>query len=532
MPKVLISDKLSPRAVDIFKARGLEVDMITGMAREELLDRIGDYQGLAVRSATKVTSDVLDAAKNLRVVGRAGIGVDNIDIESASSKGIVVMNTPFGNAITTAEHAIAMMFALARQIPLADKLTQSGKWEKNRFMGMELTGKTLGIIGCGNIGSRVAERAIGLKMKIVAYDPYLTTDRAADLGVEKVDLEELFPRADVITLHTPLTETTREILSEDAFEQMKDGIFIVNCARGELVAEKAMKLALNSGKVGGYAVDVYAVEPPKDFSLFGVENVVATPHLGASTEEAQEKVALQIAEQMSDYLLSGAVVNAINMPSVTAEEAPRLKPYMLLGEMLGSIAGQVCKTSLRSITVEYEGQASQFNTRPITACVLKGVLAPVLDSVNMVNAPVVARDRDIAVSIVNHERECEYQTLVRLTASTENRQFSVAGTLFGGDKPRVVDIGGVPMEASLSVHNLYTLNQDKAGIIAGFGQAFADAEINIANFILGRTHQGGDAVCLIEVDTEIPTAVIDKVRQQPNVNEATPLYLPMLVGVG
>jgi len=531
MPKVLISDKLSPRAVDIFKARGLEVDMITGMSPEELIACIGEYDGLAVRSATKVTPEVVEAATNLKVVGRAGIGVDNINIDAASAKGIVVMNTPFGNAITTAEHAIAMMFALARQIPLADRLTQGGKWEKNKFMGMELTGKTLGIIGCGNIGSRVAERAIGLKMKVVAYDPYLTPDRAADLGVEKVELDDLFPRADLITLHTPLTDSTRDILNKDAFARMKDGVLVVNCARGELVVEEAMKEALDSGKVGGYAVDVYSVEPPTEFSLFGMENVVATPHLGASTEEAQEMVALQVAEQMSDYLLTGAVVNAINMPSVSAEEAPRLKPYMLLGELLGSIAGQVCKTGLKSITVEYEGQASELNTRPVTACVLKGVLSPMLDSVNMVNAPVVARDRDIAVSVVNHERECEYQTLVRLTASTETRQFSVAGTLFGGDKPRVVDIGGVPMEASLSVHNLYTLNQDKAGIIAGFGKAFADADINIANFVLGRTHLGGDAVCLIEVDDEIPADVVESVRQQQNVHEATPLYLPMLDGV-
>ena len=531
MPKVLISDSLSPRAADIFKKRGLEVDMITGMSSDELISCIGDYDGLAVRSATKVTPEVLDAASNLKVVGRAGIGVDNINIEAASARGVVVMNTPFGNAITTAEHAIAMMFALARQIPLADRLTQSGKWEKTRFMGTELTGKTLGVLGCGNIGSRVAERALGLKMKVVAYDPFLSPERAADLGVEKVELADLFERGDLITLHTPLTDSTRNILDEEAFSKMKEGVFVINCARGELVVENAIKSALESGKVGGYAVDVYAEEPPKNFSLFGLDNLVATPHLGASTEEAQEMVALQVAEQMCDYLLNGAVVNAINMASVSAEDAPRLRPYMLLGELLGSISGQVCSSGLKSITIEYEGQASELNTRPITACVLKGLLSPMMDSVNMVNASVVARDRNIAVSVVNHERDCEYQTLVRLQVSTETRHFSVSGTLFGGDKPRVVDIGGVPMEASLSVHSLYTLNSDKAGIIAAFGKAFADANINIANFVLGRTRQGGDAVCLIEVDDAIPSGVIEKICTQPDVHEVTQLYLPMLDGI-
>ncbi len=531
MPKVLISDSLSPRAADIFRERGLEVDMKTGMSADELISCIGGYDGLAVRSATKVTPEVLEAATNLKVVGRAGIGVDNINIEAASGRGIVVMNTPFGNAITTAEHAIAMMFSLARQIPLADRLTQNGKWEKSRFMGTELTGKTLGVLGCGNIGSRVVERAIGLKMKVVAYDPFLSPERAADLTVEKVELADLFERSDLITLHTPLTDSTRNILDAEAFGKMKEGVFIINCARGELVVEDAIKSSLESGKVGGYAVDVYSQEPPGDFSLFGLDNVVATPHLGASTEEAQEMVALQVAEQMCDYLLNGSVVNAINMPSVSAEDAPKLRPYMLLGELLGSISGQVCNSGFKSITIEYEGQASELNTRPITACVLKGLLSPMMDSVNMVNASVVARERNIAVSVVNHERDCEYQTLVSLQVSTEARHFSVSGTLFGGDKPRIVDIDGVPMEASLSVHSLYTLNSDKAGIIAGFGKAFADAKINIANFVLGRTRQGGDAVCLIEVDDAIPSGVIDNIRLQPNVHEVTQLYLPMLDGM-
>ena len=523
MPKILISDSLSPRAVEIFNNRGLEVDVKTDLSPDELIACIPEYEGLAVRSATKVTPEVLAAAKNLKVVGRAGIGVDNINIDAASANGVVVMNTPFGNAITTAEHAIAMMFALARQIPSADQMTQSGKWEKSRFMGTELTGKTLGIIGCGNIGSRVAERAIGLKLRVVAYDPFLTSDRAQDLGVEKVELEELFSRADVITLHTPLTEATRDILNTDAFDKMRDGTLIINCARGELIVEKDIKAALISGRVGGFAVDVFSTEPPENYSLFGMEKVVATPHLGAATAEAQENVALQVAEQMSDYLINGAVVNAINMASVSAEDGPKLKPYMQLAELLGGFAGQVIRAGLESITIEYEGHAASLNTKPLTACALKGVMAPAMESVNMVNAPVIARDRDIGVSIVSHERECEYQTLVRLTVKTGERQLSVAGTLIGGDKPRIVDIGGVPMEASLGRQMIYTVNNDMPGIIGALGMAMANEGVNIANFILGRTKRGGDAVALLELDKEISEDVMDRIRSVPHVLEVTQL---------
>ena len=523
MPKVLISDSLSPRAVDIFKNRGIETDVKTGLKPDELIAIIGQYDGLAVRSATKVTPKVLEAAKRLRVVGRAGIGVDNIDVDAASARGVVVMNTPYGNAITTAEHAIALMFALARQIPSADQSTQSGKWEKNRFMGTELSGKTLGIIGCGNIGSRVAERAIGLRMRVVAYDPFLTPERATGLGVEKVELEPLFARADIITLHTPLTEQTRNILDRAAFAKMKKGVFVINCARGELIVEADMKAALDSGQVGGFAVDVYPEEPPKGYSLFGHPNVVATPHLGASTTEAQENVALQVAEQMADYLLTGAVVNAINMPSVSAEDAPRLKPYMVLAELLGSFAGQVTRSGLRSVRIEYEGDAATLNTRPITACALKGLLTPMMESVNMVNAPVVARERNIEIAEVKHDRECEYQTLVRISIDTEERTLTIAGTLFGGDKPRVVDINGVPMEASLGPRMLYTVNLDMPGIIGGFGSIMGEAKINIANFILGRTKPGGDAVALLELDQAIGDDVLARVRSVPHVLEATPL---------
>ena len=519
MPKVLISDDLSPRAVAVFEERGVEVDVKKGMKPAELIACIADYDGLAVRSATKVSAELLDAARRLKVVGRAGIGVDNIDVAAASAHGVVVMNTPFGNAVTTAEHAIAMMFAVARQIPAADHSTQSGKWEKSRFMGTELTSKTLGIIGCGNIGSRVAERALGLKLRVIAYDPFLSPERAVDLGVDKVELDDLFARADIITLHTPLTDATRAILDKNALAKMRKGVLIINCARGELIVEADLLAALDSGQVGGVAVDVYTEEPPRDYGLFGREGVVATPHLGAATVEAQENVALQVAEQMSDYLNTGAVVNAINMPAVSAEEAPRLRPYMTLVEQLGSFAGQITETGLTSVTLEYEGEAAQLNTRPLTACALKGLLTPMLDSVNMVNAPVIARERNIAVSEVKHERDCEYHTLVRLTVTTERRSRTVAGTLFGG-KSRIVDVNGLPVEIEPADRMLFTVNNDKPGVIGLIGATLGDCGVNISTFNLGRTAEGGEAIAVIGVDQQLDDEVLAKVRALPNVIEA------------
>ena len=523
MPKVLISDKMSDRAREIFDARGIEVDVKPGMSEDELIACIGEYDGLAVRSATKATEKVIAAAANLKVIGRAGIGVDNVDIAAATANGVVVMNTPFGNAITTAEHAIAMMMALAREIPQADASTQAGKWEKSRFMGVELTGKTLGIIGCGNIGSIVADRALGLKMKVVAFDPFLSDERARDIGVEKADLETLLKRADFISLHTPLTDQTRGILDAGALAKTKPGVRIVNCARGGLVVEADLKAAMESGHVAAAALDVFEQEPATENALFGMENLVCTPHLGASTEEAQVNVAIQVAEQMSDYLLTGAVVNALNMPSVSAEEAPRLMPYMKLAELLGSFAGQLTESGLKSVTIEYEGHAAELNCKPLTAAALKGLLSPLLNSVNMVNAPVMASERGIGVSEVRTDREGDYQTIIRLTVVTENQSRSVAGTLFGGDRVRIVDVKGVPMEAGLGAHMLYVTNEDKPGLIGRLGTVLGDAGLNIATFQLGRTATGGDAIALVEVDQEVPAEVLKAVTALPNVVQAKAL---------
>jgi len=523
MPKVLISDKMSDRAREIFAARGLEVDVKPGMSEDELIACIGEYDGLAIRSATKATAKVLEAADNLKVIGRAGIGVDNVDIPAATARGIVVMNTPFGNAITTAEHAIAMMMSLARQIPEANTSTQESKWEKSRFMGVEVTGKTLGLVGCGNIGSIVADRALGLKMKVVAFDPFLGEDRAKEIGVEKVELDELLARADFITLHTPMTDQTRGIIDAAAIAKTKPGVRIINCARGGLVVEADLKDALESGHVAGAALDVFETEPAKDNPLFGLPNLVCTPHLGASTDEAQVNVAIQVAEQMSDYLLDGAVVNALNMASVSAEDAPRLAPYMKLAEQLGSFAGQLTETDLKSVTIEYAGHAAELNTKPLSAAALQGLLSPMLDSVNMVNAPVMASERGIELSEVRTERAEDYQTLIRLTVVTDKQTRSVTGTLFGGNNPRVIDVKGVPLEAELRSHMLYVTNEDKPGLIGLLGTVLGDAGLNIATFQLGRTEAGGDAIALVEVDQAVPAEVLAKVAALPNVVQAKAL---------
>ena len=520
MAKVLIADALSPRAVEIFGKRGIETDVKMGLKPDALKEIIAGYDGLAVRSATKVTRPLIERAEQLKVIGRAGIGIDNIDLPAATQRGIDVMNTPYGNSITTAEHAIALMFALAREVPAADHSTQAGKWEKSRFMGVELFGKTLGVIGCGNVGSIVANRALGLKMKVIAYDPYLSPERAVELGVEKVELDELFRRADFITLHTPLTDATRDIIDAKAIGKMKPGVRIINCARGGLVREQDLKAALDSGHIAGAALDVFPVEPATSNILFGHPKVVATPHLGASTSEAQENVALQIAEQMSDFLLTGAVVNALNMPSLTAEDATRLSPYMKLAEQLGSFAGQLTESPIRAIAIEYEGQLAELNVKPLTAVVLKGLLAPQLDSVNMVNAPLLCRERDIRVSETRMTAEGDFHTLMRVTLTTERRTRSVAGTLFRGRQPRIVMIEDVPMEAELGANMLFVRNKDKPGFIGNLGRTLGEAGINIATFHLGRTAPGEDAICLVQVDQPLNELLLEQVCTIPDVLQA------------
>jgi len=521
-PRVLISDALSPAAVQIFKDRGVDVEFqpSLGKDKDKLAAIVGKFDGLAVRSATKVTAKILEGADQLKVIGRAGIGVDNIDIAAATAKGIIVMNTPFGNSITTAEHAITLMLSLARQIPQADASTQAGKWEKNKFMGVEITGKTLGIIGCGNIGSIVADRAIGLKMKVVAYDPFLSPERAIALGVEKVELADLIRRADFITLHTPLTDKTRNILGAEALAATRKGVRIVNCARGGLVDEKALRAALDCGHVAGAAFDVFTEEPATANPLFGHPNVVCTPHLGAATTEAQENVALQIAEQMSDYLLRGAIANAVNFPSITAEEAPRLRPFIALAEKLGSFAGQLTETGLSKVQIACDGEVAKMNTRAITCAAIAGLLRPMLEDVNVVSAPTVAKERGIAVEETKREDESDYESLITVTVTTERTTRNVSGTVFADGRPRIVNIKGIRMDAEFGASMLYITNLDRPGFIGRFASVLGEAGINIATFHVGREAPGANAVALIEVDGNVPPEVLAKVQALPQVQQA------------
>lgn len=526
MTKVLIGDKLSPAAVEIFKARGIEVDIKTGLSQEELAKEIVGYDGLVVRSACKPNAAVMEAADKLKVIGRAGIGVDNIDIKAATAKGVVVMNTPFGNAITTAEHAIAMMFAAARQIPAANAETQDGKWPKSAYMGTEVSFKTLGLIGAGNIGSRVAERAMGLKMKVVAYDPFLTEERAIELGVEKVELEELLKRADVITLHVPLTDQTRNILSRENLAKTKKGLILVNCARGGLVDEDAVADMLDSGHLAGAAFDVFAVEPAKENVLFGKPNFVATPHLGAATVEAQENVALQVAEQMSDYLLTGAVTNALNMPSVTAEEAPRLKPFAALAEKLGSFAGQISDFGYDEVVIEYEGEVSDLNRKPLTAALLAGLLRASRGDVNMVSAPAILADSGVKLTETKTEDSPVYDSLIRVKVKTKATQNAaqggwrtLAGAIIAG-QPRIVEVKGMALEGDFSPITLYVNNNDKPGFIGALGQLLGEEGVNIATFHLGREAEGGEAIALIGIDQQPSDKLIASLADMEQVRYA------------
>src|SRR4030088_145362 len=525
MPKVLISDALSPAAGQIFKDRGAEVDFQPklGGDKEKLAELVGSFDGLAIRSATKVTPKILEKAKSLKVIGRAGIGVDNVDIPAATAKGIIVMNTPFGNSITTAEHAITLMLALARQIPQADTSTQAGKWEKNRFMGVEITGKTLGIIGCGNIGSIVADRGHGLRMKVIVFDPFLSPERAVDLGVEKVELAELFKRADFITLHTPLTDKTKDIVDAAAIATMKKGVRIINCARGGLVDEQAISDALDSGQVAGAAFDVFVEEPAVANPLVRHPNVGGTPRLGAATTEAQENVALQVAEQMSDYLLRGAISNAVNFPSITAEEAPRLRPFIELAEKLGSFTGQLTESGITKVQITYEGHVAEMKIKALTSAALSGLLRPMLGDVNVVSAPVVAKERGMVVDEVTRAAQSDYESLITVTVTPERQERSVSGPVYHDGEPRLVDIKGIRGDAEVAKTMIYVTNEDKPGFIGHFAGLLGDAKINIATFHLGRNKPGGDAIALVEVDGAVPAEVLAKVQALPQVKQAKTL---------
>ncbi|MEP3845900.1 MAG: phosphoglycerate dehydrogenase [Paracoccaceae bacterium] len=525
MPKVLISDKLSEAAVQIFRDRGIDVDFMPdlGKDKEKLAEIIGNYDGLAIRSATRVTPTIIEKATNLKVIGRAGIGTDNIDKEAASKKGVIVMNTPFGNMITTAEHAIAMMFAVARQIPEASASTHAGKWEKSKFMGVELTSKTLGVIGAGNIGGIVCDRARGLKMKVIAFDPFLSAEKADKMGVEKVELDELLKRSDFITLHVPKTDQTAGMINADAIAKMKRGVRIINCARGGLVDENALADALKSGHVAGAAFDVFAEEPAKENVLFNLPNVVCTPHLGAATTEAQENVALQVAEQMSNYLLDGAVENALNMPSMTAEEAKVMGPWVSLAGHLGSFIGQLTDEPIKAINILYDGSVSDMNLAALNCSAVAGIMKRVNPDVNMVSAPVIAKDKGIKISTTNQDKSGVFEGYIKVTVVTDKRERSIAGTVFSDGKPRFIQIKGINIDAEIGAHMLYTTNEDVPGIIGLLGNTMGKNNVNIANFTLGRSDAGGEAIALLYVDGAVSQTVLDALENTGMFRQVKPL---------
>ena len=521
--KVLVSDSMSDRCVEIFKnAPGLQVDVNTKLKPEELKKVIKDYHALVVRSATKVTAEIIEAADNLKVIGRAGTGVDNIDMQAATKKGIVVMNTPGGNTVTTAEHAVSMLMALARKIPQATASMRKGEWEKKKFEGTEVTSKTLGILGVGNIGSVVADRAQGLRMNVIAYDPYLSQEAANRMGVELVSLDELYKKSDFISIHVPLTNETKNLVNKDAFAKMKKGVKIINCARGGIVNEKDLCDAIKVGIVSSAALDVFEKEPtPPDNPLLQMEEVILTPHLGASTAEAQENVAIAIAEQIVDYLIKGTIRNAVNVPSVPAELLANLGPYITLAEKLGIFQGQILKGGIEEVTIEYSGDVVSYDVAPVTIAAIKGLLDQLMDQqVNFVNAPFVAKERGIKVIEIKSSRAIDFASSITIKVKTKEEENLIEGALFGKKEPRIVRIDKFFLDAVPEGYLLVLHNYDKPGVIGNVGTLLGSGNINIARLHLGRQAVGGEAVSVWNIDTPLPADLLVKLLKLPHMISA------------
>ncbi|MBI5642667.1 MAG: phosphoglycerate dehydrogenase [Deltaproteobacteria bacterium] len=526
--KILISDSMSGKAVEILKnTPGLDVDVITGLKPDELKAKIKEYHGLVVRSATKVTAEIIEAAENLKVVGRAGTGVDNVDMSAATKKGIVVMNTPGGNTVTTAEHAVSMMMALARKIPQATASMRRGEWEKKKFEGTEITGKTLGILGVGNIGGVVASRALGLRMNVIAYDPFISPEAADKLGISLVTMDELFKKSDFISVHVPLMAETKNLLNAEAFKKMKKGVKIVNCARGGILNEADLAEAIKAKIVSGAALDVFEKEPPPaDNPVLQLEEVIMTPHLGASTFEAQENVAIAIAEQIADYLTTGTIRNAVNVPSVPADLLASLGAYIALGEKLGSFQGQILKSGVEEITVEYSGEVVNYDVAPITISSIKGLLDQVLDTyVNFVNAPFVAKERGIKVVEIKTSRATDFASSITIKVKTKDGESIVEGALFGKKEPRIVRIDKFFLDAVPEGNLLLLQNEDKPGVIGNVGTLLAANNVNIARLHLGRGAVGGEAVSVWSLDTPLAKGLIEKILKLPHMIAANVVEL-------
>lgn len=527
MKRILISDNLSVEGIEIFKKTpGIEVDVRSKMTPDELKAVIKDYDALVIRSATKVTQEIIDLADRLAIIGRAGIGLDNVDIPAATKRGIVVMNTPGGNAVTTGEHAIAMMLSLVRYIPQATASMKAGKWEKSKFTGREFLNKTIGIIGIGRVGSIVADRAQGLKMKVIAYDPFITPEAAEKAGLTLVTLDELYAQADVITIHTPMTKETRGLVNTAAFAKMKKGVYIVNCARGGLVSEKDLYEALKSGKVAGAALDVFEEEPTKNAALIGLDNVICTPHLGASTDEAQINVAVAIAEQVVAYLTTGEIKAAANFPSVSAELLTLIQPYLNLAERIGKFEAQIVKGAIKEVAIEYSGETLNFNIAPVTISLLKGLLTPILnESVNYINAPVVAKERGIKVVESKSSEVKDYTSMISVTIKTGKEKTTVAGTIFGRQEPRIVRINQFTVEVIPEGRMLVMFNEDKPGVIGNIGTTLGDNGINISRLYLGREQIDGKAMVVLNTDNVVPPDVMGKLQKLPHVIEVSDLEI-------
>jgi len=513
--KILVSDSLAAQGLEVFKnAGGFEVDVRLGLKPDELKKICADYDGWVIRSGTKITAPLIEAAKNLKVIGRAGVGYENIDVDAASKKGVVVMNTPGGNNVTTGEHTISLMLALARHIPQAVASLKGGKWDRNKYVGVEVCNKTLGIIGLGNVGRIVAERAAGLRMKVIGYDPFIASENIARLGVEPVSLEDILSKSDFITVHVPLTQETKGLIDREAFAKMKNGVRIINCARGGIVDENDLAEAIQSGKVAGAALDVYVDEPPPpDHPLIGMHQVITTPHLGASTDEAQLNVAIAVAEQMVDFLKRGVVRYAVNVPSVSPELLEVLRPYLTLGEKLGSLQVQMADTLPKEVHVEYRGEVTQYDVAPLTLAVLKGLLTPVMESgVNYVNAPLVARERGIKVVESKSSQAGDFASSIFVKIMTDTLEREVEGAIFGSRNPKIVKVNGFYLEAVPEGYILILHNRDVPGVVGAIGTLLGHKGINIAGMELGRREKGGDAISFIHVDNEVPKETLDELR--------------------
>jgi D-3-phosphoglycerate dehydrogenase len=526
--KVLVSDNLAETGVKMLRAAGgIKVDVKTGLTPKALKADIKDYDALIIRSGTQVTESLLKAASRLKVIGRAGIGLDNVDIPAATKRGIVVMNTPGGNIVTTAEHTIAMILSLSRNIPQGTGSLKAGRWEKKSLQGREVFNKTLGIIGYGRIGSIVADRARGLKMRVIVHDPYANKELLEQAGFEQVSFKTLLKRSDYVSVHVPKLKETTNLIDQKAFDLMKPGVMVINCARGGIVNEKDLLAALKSGKVGGAALDVFETEPPGASPLFQCDNVIYTPHLGASTAEAQTNVAVAVAEQVISYLQNGTIINAVNVPSVTGELLSKLGPYLTLADRMGCLQGQLAKGAIKTITIKYLGDFQGLDMRPVTTAALKGLLTPILkDDVNFVNASLIAKERGVKVTESRSVEAEDFTNLITIHAATSKGTNTVSGTIFGKHEPRIVRINTFRLEVIPEGHLLLIFNEDRPGAIGSIGTVLGENNINIARMHVGReTKKGSRNVILLDTDTPAPPKTLRELRALPLVKSVTPLEL-------